>query len=813
MKDLQIVIVSWNVRDLLERCLISLPAACDGLDWECIVVDNNSSDGSAAMVREVFKHEERIDLIINSINIGFSRACNQGAVQHKSRNILLLNPDSECPAGSLFKLVRAMDARPDIGIMGPKVLNPDGTIQPSVRRFPGLCDQVATMLKLQKVLPDLKCFKRYFHKDLEVDKAQEVDQVMGACFLVNAACWDKLHGLDQRYFFWFEEVDACKQAKELGWKVWYEPTIAIIHHRGVAVDKAAAVRKQLYFNDSLRKYMRKWHGWMAWAVIVALSPLATFLAAGIGVGRRVAAEHKKGWSVHAAVNSMRLTCFALHRWTAWWLAVAAGLSVLSALTYADQTASAVMLIGVSGVLAMVSFRRPAFGLSFVLLELGIGGFGRMAAADVGSVSISLRMAIMGGFFLGWIINAVWSKVWRYWRWSELAIIQVWVFVAGMVVLGALRGWQLDQPFILQDANAWLFLLYFIPVLDVAHRFGLELKRLARGVLLAAVGWNGLLALATLYVFTHGFDLANVWYTWIRDARIGEITPAPGGMVRVFFQSFIYSIFSILGVVAIWFGRAKRETVELVARGISKKFLDKPSFTVRRLVPGVGALSVATIALSLSRSFWIGLGIGLLVILILSLVKNKALSWYAIKRTFAIFVMGLALITAVMYLPPYRTGWSLKEYFAARGTVTDAAAASRWNLLPVMLNDIKDNPVVGHGLGRVLAYKSSDPRVLVEHPDGMQTTYAFEWGWLSLLVKFGLFGVFIMGWLLISIAWRMWKSEYVWWFRATAVASIVALAVIHFFTPYLDHPLGFAWLLSMEGALAIKRPNPLWNPNK
>ncbi len=813
MKDLHIVIVSWNVRDLLERCLRSLPAACDGLDWECIVVDNDSADGSADMVRETFKDEERIDLITNSINIGFARACNQGAVQHKSRNVLLLNPDTECPAGSLTKMVRLMDERTDIGILGPRVMNPDGTTQPSVRRFPQLADQAVTLLKLQKVLPQLKSLRRYLYVDLDADKSQEVDQVMGACFLVRAACWDKLHGLDQRYFFWFEEVDACKQAKELGWKVWYEPSVQVLHHRGVAVGKTKFLRRQAYFNDSLRKYMLKWHGWLAWAVIAALSPVATMLAAVVGAGQMVGRQKSGRVTIRKVYHKLKLPCYALHRMALTWFLSLTAIAIASAATFHDPILNGAFCVSMAAAVAVAAYARPACGLAVVAAELIIGGFGRMAAVEINGFSLSLRMALMAGFFLGWSLNAIRAKIWRYWRWSEFFIIQVWVFVAGMVALGMVRGYQLSQPFVFQDANAWFFLLYFLPVMDVAHRQTQSFKRLLRGVMLAGVAWNGLMALLTLFVFTHEVGLATGWYAWIRDARIGEITPAPGGLVRVFFQSFIYSVFALLGVAALWIERARKQPLDMVARGIPRKFLDKPRMAIRLMIPGIWVLSAVIIALSWSRSFWLGTGMGLVAVSVSSAYSRRWLPWMALKRIVVGTVAAFVLIVAIVTLPPAKGEWSVKEFFIQRGNASDPAAASRWSLLPVMWDDVKDNPVVGHGLGRALTYKSSDPRVLSEHPDGLQTTYAFEWGWLALWVKFGLFGVFIMGWLLASIAWRMWKSEYDWWFKTAAVASVVALAVIHFFTPYLDHPLGFAWLLALEGALAIKRPNPLWQPDK
>jgi O-antigen ligase len=148
--------------------------------------------------------------------------------------------------------------------------------------------------------------------------------------------------------------------------------------------------------------------------------------------------------------------------------------------------------------------------------------------------------------------------------------------------------------------------------------------------------------------------------------------------------------------------------------------------------------------------------------------------------------------------------SLKTLFGSRGSTTDAAAESRWNLLPVLVSKIKERPMLGSGFGATVTYPSKDPRILAQNPDGMYTTSAFEWGWLDHWIKFGILGIPFMAWLLVSIAMRIWKLDEEKWLRAGFVASIVGMAALHVFTPYLNHPLGFGFLLGLEGWIEMKK---------
>jgi hypothetical protein len=177
---------------------------------------------------------------------------------------------------------------------------------------------------------------------------------------------------------------------------------------------------------------------------------------------------------------------------------------------------------------------------------------------------------------------------------------------------------------------------------------------------------------------------------------------------------------------------------------------------------------------------------------------------AVRGIFSAVALGFALIFAVVAFPaPHVDMGSLATLFGSRGSVTDVAAESRWNLLPVLWDKIKQAPILGSGFGATVMYQTKDPRILAQNPDGWYTTHAFEWGWLEHWIKFGLLGIPIILWLLVSLIRRLWILPADLWIRAGFISSLAALATLHIFTPYLNHPLGFGFLLAAEGYITIK----------
>lgn len=253
--NISVVIVNWNVRDLLTRCLASVEAEARGFagSVDTFVVDNASSDGSAVMVRERFPS---VTLIQNETNRGFSAACNQGIRASSGEVVLLLNPDAELQPGSLAALAEVLERRPEAAAVGPRLFNADGSPQSSRRRFPTLATAFLESTILQSRFPDLPHLRRYYCLDLPDDVEQEVDWLMGACLLLRRSALDGVGLLDERFFMYFEEADWCKRAQEAGRRVLYQPQAQVRHVAGQSSAQDLS-RSHIYFTDSKAKYYAK----------------------------------------------------------------------------------------------------------------------------------------------------------------------------------------------------------------------------------------------------------------------------------------------------------------------------------------------------------------------------------------------------------------------------------------------------------------------------------------------------------------------------------------------------------------------------
>jgi len=256
--DLSIIIVSWNVRELLRQCLLSIRQNQGGLQVEIIVVDGASADGSAEMVREAFPD---VVLIACQENVGFPRGNNLGIAAANGRYLLILNPDTEIVGDALPQMVAYMQAHPEVGVLGPQLLYPDGTIQSSRRRFPTLTTAFFESTWLQPYAPKA-VLDHYYAADLPDDELAEVDWVMGAAMMLPADVETAVGGMDPGYFMYSEELDWCRRIKAAGWRVIYFPQAKIIHHEGKSSEQAIAAR-HINFNRAKLRYYRKYHGRLA----------------------------------------------------------------------------------------------------------------------------------------------------------------------------------------------------------------------------------------------------------------------------------------------------------------------------------------------------------------------------------------------------------------------------------------------------------------------------------------------------------------------------------------------------------------------
>lgn len=263
MLDLSIVIVNWNVRDLLRQCLNSILADLQTCTLEIIVIDNASTDGSVEMVRQKFP---QVRLIASEVNLGYTGGNNLGITTSQGRYILLLNPDTEVVGDALSQMVAYMDAHPNVGALGPQLLNPDGSVQSSRRRFPTLCTAFVESTVIQQWWPDNRILRRYYVQDRPDDAISEVDWVTGACILLRREAVEQVGLLDDDFFMYSEELDWCRRARDAGWKVVYLPTAQVIHHEGKSSEQVLPFR-HIRFQTSKIHYFRKHHGRWAGALV------------------------------------------------------------------------------------------------------------------------------------------------------------------------------------------------------------------------------------------------------------------------------------------------------------------------------------------------------------------------------------------------------------------------------------------------------------------------------------------------------------------------------------------------------------------
>jgi N-acetylglucosaminyl-diphospho-decaprenol L-rhamnosyltransferase len=227
--DVAAVVVSYNVRDLLLRCLGSLRA--DGLQ-RIVVVDNASADGTPAAVAA----EPDIDLVALERNVGFAGGANRGVARTDTPYIALVNPDEVVEPGCTAALVEALERNPELAVVGPRITTPDGHIYPSARRFPDLIDAAGHAF-LYLVRPNNRFSRRYRMADWDHASAREVDWVATTHVVVRREAWDQVGGFDEGYFMYMEDADLCRRLRDAGWKLGYEPAAAVMHEIGRSTDQ------------------------------------------------------------------------------------------------------------------------------------------------------------------------------------------------------------------------------------------------------------------------------------------------------------------------------------------------------------------------------------------------------------------------------------------------------------------------------------------------------------------------------------------------------------------------------------------------
>ena len=240
--DFSIIIINYNTKELIRDCLNSIFLSCGQGDFEIIVVDNNSGDGSADMLNSDFSH--KIKLIANKNNIGFGPANNQGAKIAKGEYLFFLNSDTVIKENILTPIKEFFILNPMAGVISPRLILSDGTNQKyAYGRFPGLVGLLA----------------RNFGREFDENKSSfTVDWVSGAAMAIRKNVWEKIGGFDEKFFMYFEDIDLCKRAKNFGFEIVVLLSVRLVHTGGKSI-KVSADRKRMYY-DSQSYFFRKHYG-------------------------------------------------------------------------------------------------------------------------------------------------------------------------------------------------------------------------------------------------------------------------------------------------------------------------------------------------------------------------------------------------------------------------------------------------------------------------------------------------------------------------------------------------------------------------
>lgn len=277
--DVSNIIVNWNGRDYLLNCLASLEDP-RGFTQETIVVDNASTDGSYEAVEQRFPH---VRLIRNAENVGFAKANNQAMRQAAGRYLVLVNSDVVVLEGCLNKLIAFMDSNPGVGLAGPKILNPDRTLQARCRHFPTIWNNLCQVFGLNRLFPNAPLFSEPYMRYWAHDDVRSVDVITGCFWIVRHEAVKQVGLLDEGFFFYGEDIDWCKRFHDGGWDVVFHPHAQAIHFGG-ASSANAPLRFYLELQKADMQYWRKHHGRMgqfSYATIILLRHMLRILHDGV----------------------------------------------------------------------------------------------------------------------------------------------------------------------------------------------------------------------------------------------------------------------------------------------------------------------------------------------------------------------------------------------------------------------------------------------------------------------------------------------------------------------------------------------------
>lgn len=471
--------------------------------------------------------------------------------------------------------------------------------------------------------------------------------------------------------------------------------------------------------------------------------------------------------------------------------------LLSFLAYFLPALQSYLIALIFIILLPLSIYYLEIGVLVAVAELVIGSKGHLLSANFFGVQISLRLVIWLALIIASLFIILKGEGMKAYfnKFKNYPFYRLFLVLVAFIFIGAVNAYLSSNQvsLIFSDINAWFYLAWLLP-LSLVYFPEIEKEKLGRlaQVFSVAILWLALKTLILLFFFSHNSVIVPDLYLWVRRSGVGEITAMGGGWYRIFIQSQVHIIIAFFLTLFIF---------------LKNKFENNGQ---RFKYVGVLSLLMSIIIISMSRSFWLSLVFSGIVAAMFFWRLQWRLYLKAGLYTLLSIITALILIFIIIKFPyPAQKEAismnALSERLEFKGD--EAALASRWALLPELIESIKKRPILGSGFGTTVSYISQDPRVLENNPDGLYETYAFEWAYLDTCLKIGLLGLISLLAYLLMILSRLGQA-YVRTnnsLYAALAASLLFLLVVNIFTPYLNHPLGLAFVLM---ASCFIKKNPL-----
>lgn len=437
---------------------------------------------------------------------------------------------------------------------------------------------------------------------------------------------------------------------------------------------------------------------------------------------------------------------------------------------------------------LLSWKKVEYGIFIAIAELIISSKGYLFYITIDQKTISVRIAIFISIMIIWslktFISFLKTKKINI-EFTRSILFYPYLFLFLTLLLGLMFGFlnknSLSNIFL--DFNGWLYFLLVFPIYDAIKKENLNDLF---SVILGAITMLVLKTTIILFIFSHNsISVIPQIYKWIRVTGVGEITNIGHGFYRIFFQSHIYSIIGFFTL----FPLLNKKIVH------NKESIKKNKFLFLMVV-----LLLSTATISFSRSFWVGLVVTILFFYFFLFFKLRE----KIKNVIASSLLLLVLLVVSVYFTASiviaSSVFTKKHvsFISALGDRTaikseEAAIGSRWNLLNPLFDEMMKKPITGSGFGTTVTYNTLDPRALESNDSGLYTSYAFEWGYMDMWLKIGILGLSAYFYLLYKIV-RIGLYNYKSLFILGSIFGVISLSVVHFFTPYLNHPLGIGYIL-------------------